>query len=632
MHSTLPDNLKGTDKTGASSDKVVDAGLAREIKRDPNDPAKIVFGPIVETKIVYTKDGFKQYRADNNEVITIGDNPGDYRMYEKQPSTAATKPKGVKDPEFLSKFKGMLSKIPRIREQLDIGKRGLKFDPQKYNRNPELASGVDFPFTRQDGGKFSKKQQEVFFNNLKNAYLGSLKNIRQGQSLVDLDTAFIEDFLESSPSNLGLPRAPTRAVIPPEQITNSAAIQTRYGELVPEFQTQDADKVINKGPFPVSRKNLTSGFGKLVIMDKGLGVKFGESTKSPPPLSDNAGFTDIENRRQVIQNLNKRDIQTRLLAENLSASTVLAGKLRPRLSKDAKIGVVSEALEAKRKKLNDALNNSKGKQIGETVGKSLETLARIDSIDVKMKKSGLPGFIIGPLREFSIRKTDMDPGAWWQTEEGKEATREFVANVPILLQLVARDLAKGTGEQRISDRDLKGIQETLIDINQTDSVNAGQLKELRRYLKNSVKHSLEYVGSYGLPERVLEQAVQLGIDVKGIQGRNEFYSPYLKDRKYAVTKQDVPSYSKAYLQQLRSNRIFGYSAVDTGGRKQYELIEVDNRGLPIWNAGTNKYDTVLVPATENWQSELENDIGKEAAKAIINFNKTFLLKTYDLGR
>ena len=99
-----------------------------------------------------------------------------------------------------------------------------------------------------------------------------------------------------------------------------------------------------------------------------------------------------------------------------------------------------------------------------------------------------------------------------------------------------------------------------------------------------------------------------------------------------MTKQDVPSYSKAYLQQLRSNRIFGYSAVDTGGRKQYQLMEVDDRGLPIWNARTNKYDTVLVPATKNWQSELENDIGKEAAKAIINFNKTFLLKTYDLGR
>ena len=627
LFSTLPKDLKGTDTTGTSGVKITDAGLAQEIIKDPLDPTKTILGPLVETKITYKDGKFSQWRADTNTKITIGTNVGNYKMYQK-PTGAPAKPTGLNTPEFKSVFSGMLAKLPDVRQRMELGKRGLKFDPAKYNINPDLKAGEDFPFSRQDGGEFLEKDQKTYLNKLKNAYFGLFKTTKTGADLVELDEAFIQSFLEADVKSLGLKDPPARADIPAAQITIPSAIQKRYVDLARELPTNPANEIIQKGPLPVGRKNLLSGFGKLVLFDKGVGVPFGPTTKSPASLSEGATPAEIEIRRKRIKSLNKLDIQRRLIAERISKGTTLASKLSPRLKFEQKIGVVSSALNAAEKKLNDALNEPKGKEIGETVGKSLETLAFIDGIDVKMKKSGLPGFVTGPIRAFGIRKLATDPGAWFQSDAGKEATREFLAKMPILEELVSRDLLKAAGEQRISDRDLKGIQGTLIKINQTGEINARQLRALRGYLKNSVKHSLEYVGSYGLPERVLEQAATLGIDVKSIEGRNGFYSPYLKDRKYAVTGKDVPSYSKAYQKQLRDSRIFGYSAIrpESGGTTQYELLKVDGNGNPIWDSSSKKYKTVLVPATKGWQTRVPG------GAAVLNFNRKFLLKTYSLGR
>jgi len=582
---------------------------------------------LLPTTRITIKDKPSLILADgSNTPVKFGTGNSQFTLWKK--AGAPTKPTGLNTPEFKSVFSGMLAKLPDVRQRMELGKRGLKFDPAKYNINPDLKAGEDFPFSRQDGGEFLEKDQKTYLNKLKNAYFGLFKTTKTGADLVELDEAFIQSFLEADVKSLGLKDPPARADIPAAQITIPSAIQKRYVDLARELPTNPANEIIQKGPLPVGRKNLLSGFGKLVLFDKGVGVPFGPTTKSPASLSEGATPAEIEIRRKRIKSLNKLDIQRRLIAERISKGTTLASKLSPRLKFEQKIGVVSSALNAAEKKLNDALNEPKGKEIGETVGKSLETLAFIDGIDVKMKKSGLPGFVTGPIRAFGIRKLDTDPGAWFQSDAGKEATREFLANMPILEELVSRDLLKAAGEQRISDRDLKGIQGTLIKINQTGEINARQLRALRGYLKNSVKHSLEYVGSYGLPERVLEQAATLGIDVKSIEGRNGFYSPYLKDQKYAVTGKDVPSYSKAYQKQLRDSRIFGYSAIrpESGGTTQYELLKVDGNGNPIWDNSSKKYKTVLVPATKGWQTRVPG------GAAVLNFNRNFLLKTYNLGR
>jgi hypothetical protein len=257
----------------------------------------------------------------------------------------------------------------------------------------------------------------------------------------------------------------------------------------------------------------------------------------------------------------------------------------------------------------------------------------LDRLDVQMKLSGIGGFVLGPLEEVFRSRLGMDIGSWLRTEEGQEAANEFMASLPILRQLVARDLAKGTGEIRISNMDLKGIQATLLNINKADDFNADTLRKLRNYLKGSIKHSLDYVGSYGLPERTLEKAAQLGVDVKSIKGRNGYYSPYLEDQNYAVTKQPVPSFSGQYQKQLRDQSIFGYVATRgaPGQSTQYRLVQTDANGKPIPKLNNNGkvigYQTVLIPKKRGWQASLGTD-----GKAMLDFNRNFLMKTYGLDR
>ena len=198
--------------------------------------------------------------------------------------------------------------------------------------------------------------------------------------------------------------------------------------------------------------------------------------------------------------------------------------------------------------------------------------------------------------------------------------------MPILRQLFTRDLLKGVGEQRISNSDLKGAQAVVLSLNENQDYSAARLKQLRSYLKNIVSKSLDYVGAYGLPEQTLERAAMLGIDVKNIDGKNGFYSPYLKDKKYAVPNQPVPSYSKEYINQLRDDRIFGYVKERgvAGSSGDYILIDVDASGKPIRNPTTKEFQTISIPDSPNWQTNVPTNI--------LNFNRNFLLKTYNLSR
>jgi hypothetical protein len=235
------------------------------------------------------------------------------------------------------------------------------------------------------------------------------------------------------------------------------------------------------------------------------------------------------------------------------------------------------------------------------------------------------GFLIGPLEKVARERFNIKLGAWLRTTKGQDAALEVLATLPILQQLIARDLAKSSGEKRISDKDLIGIQKTLININKADGFNADTLRALRRYLVSSVKYSLEYVGSYGLPDSTLRQAAQLGIDLKSIKGRNNFYSPYLADSIYAVTKQPVPRFSRAYQTQLRDASIFGYVAESgVNQAKQYRLFVLDEGGRPIFNEETQSLETVVVPAGVGWQKSVD--------PATLKYNRNWLVETYGLDR
>ena len=619
---TLTANAKFKPSSGTSGG-VYDTGQAQQWVKEGD---KLVLGPVVETKALRIDGEMTQVRVDDNTQISVGTGEGEYQLYKKP--TAAAVPTDTSDPEFQATFRGLLANLPGMRESMDLGQRGLAFDPAKFNTNPDLTPGENFPFTRVDGEALTEDQQENYARSLKDAYFNVFKSIKAGQEKTDLNRAFVTGYLDYSVGNLGLPQAPEGQRL----LTTPADIQRAYVGAAEKFKTSpDAETIIENLPSPVGQKNLTSGPGRLSLFYT-LGVPFGATTRAPEALLPDPSSTDVSARATAVRSLvkdNRDNIQERIIAEKLARSTTpLGSKLTPRNADTLgkQLPIVGDALQAQKDKLRAALDDSSGKEIGETVGKSLDTIAMLDRLDALMKISGVSGFITGPVEQFASARFDMDIGGWFRTEAGQEAARELMASLPILQQLTSRDLLKGVGEQRISNTDLSGVQTTLININKDDGFNARTLRQLRNYLKRSVTHSLDYVGSYGLPEKTLHRAAQLGIDVKSIEGRNGFYSPYLADQTYAVSKQPVPSYSKEYQTQLADESIFGYVA-RSGGQgqaKQYELIMVDEAGEPMWDEGDKKYKTTLIPHGEGWQAG--------ANKTMLDFNRNFLMQTYGLDR
>ena len=622
--------VAGPKLTGTDKPTVVDMGLARKWIEDPDDPTKLIPGLPEETKGLLIDGVLRQVvpspDGTQNVFIKIGRAAGEYEIYE--PPKTPTAPTDTDDPEFKATFAGLLANLPGMRQRMNLGRKGMAFDPAKFNINPDLTPGDNFPFTRVDGMALSEEQQKNYARNLKNTYFNLFKVIKTGEEKADLNRSFVTGFLDYDVGSLGLPQAPKGQRL----VTTPADIQQAYVAAADQFKTNpNAETIIEGLPLPIGPKNLRSAIGRLPIF-YALGVPFGATTQAPEALLPKASPEDVVARAAAVRSLvadNRDAIQTRILAEREAKSTRLGSKLTPRNADTLgkQLPIVGEALEAQKDKLRVALDDPAGKVIGEIVGKSLDTIAMLDRIDALQKISGFGGFVLGPVEQFATARFDVDLGAWFRTEAGQEAAKELMASIPILKNLVGRDLLKGVGEQRISNQDLLGIQATLLNINKADDFNARTLRQLRNYLKRSVTHSLEYVGSYGLPEKTLHRAAQLGIDVKSIEGRNGFYSPYLADQTYAVTRQNVPSYSREYQTQLRDESIFGYVA-RSGGRgqpKQYELIRVDADGEPIWDEEYEKYETTLIPHEEGWQARIED-------KAMLDFNRKFLMQTYGLDR
>ena len=153
------------------------------------------------------------------------------------------------------------------------------------------------------------------------------------------------------------------------------------------------------------------------------------------------------------------------------------------------------------------------------------------------------------------------------------------------------------------------------------------MRELTGYMKSIVRSGLNSIGTFELPDSTLQKAAKLGIPLKSIKTKNNYYNPYFSDQKYAVTKQPVPSYSKAYLDKLRDDGIFGYAALRGTKALSYRLIEVDAKGKPIPKIVNGKKAGVVtrvVAGKPEWQTTI--------SPAMLDYNRNWLLKTYSLDR
>lgn len=628
-----------TEKT--SKLQVFDTGLFRQKLGDNK------FDTPVETKAVVNNGVLSQVRVDTGKPISVGTGIGQYSFYEKPTGTAAT-PKGVEDPKFKDSFRGMLGQMGNVQELQGLGKTAIRFDAAKFTANPELESGANFPFERVTGvdqasgsvvtAPLTEEQQKTYADNLRAGYLNIFDAIKTGEEPANLNNTFIARELSKSFGALGLPDAaqlPAGVVRGKEQITSPTAITSAYKNAVPGFST-DVQGTLDGLPLPRSNENLRSGTGRLVLFNE-LGVPFGQDTVSPPPIPADSDAVAVGQRAASIRALDAGGIQDRILAEKASKGTSMGSKLRTSTadSRAKQLTIVSEALEKEKEKLTKAMSSSDAAENVEILDKTLEMLAQLQKIDFDMKQSGVPGFITGNL-EAGLRKfLGLSIRGYFTGPEGEQAANSFIASMPIVQELFARDILREVGEQRYTKADLEGAQRVLISINNSDDFNADRLRKLTGYLKNIVKSGLNAAGTMDIPPATLEKAAMLGIDLKSITPKNNYYSPYFKQGKYAVTNQPIPEYSQQYMNGLRDNGIFGYAAVrgTTGPRAgkvtAYKLIQIDQGGNPIpkdQNDLKKGFQTVVVPVQDgvDWKTTIP--------KKLLDYNRNFLLKTYQLDR
>ena len=180
---------------------------------------------------------------------------------------------------------------------------------------------------------------------------------------------------------------------------------------------------------------------------------------------------------------------------------------------------------------------------------ALRSIKLINSIHKNMALSNVTGFVTGPIKKVltNIGIPEVDPSSWFKTEQGKQAQKDYLAEVEILNQLVGRGLLKESGDSRFSDKDLSGIQKVLGSINNDGKINSLRLKSLKRLFMNGLKSSAKRLGSFDVNDTEIEDAIKLGLDRSILQADPNapvFYSKYLNPFKYKITKQNVPVVSK----------------------------------------------------------------------------------------
>jgi hypothetical protein len=540
--------------------------------------------------------------------------------------------KGTESPDFKATLAGYLSNLGGQQDRLGLGKFGIKFVPSNYDPAKGLdPSQENYPFARVDGQALSPAEKTKLTSQITNGYFNAFEAIKGGANLLDINKAFSESFFRQNVGQLGLRPAPAGPAPNPFAARTEAAVTAFYAGAPRLFgQEGDVGEVLKNLPVPVRGQNFTAGIGKLKLASL-AGVPFGPETNSPPPT---ASGQDVTIRAGNVKGMDRGNIQQRMTAESLAKGTSLAGMLSqsatPRL--DDQLQVVSKAIADKTTALEKRQNDPASTQAAQLFSASLDAVARLDRMSVAAELSGVQGIIRGPAVGAGIEYLGTNFQSWFQDTQGQKATMDFVAGIPVLKQLFGRELVKAAEGQaaRVTNADLRGVQTTLASLNENEDYSRAKVQELRRYLVSTIKNTATQLGNFVVPDSVLEDAARLGIDLKAITGKEGYYSPYLNNGKYAVSKGQIPELSKEYQESLRTQGLFNYLS-DGESNPRYKMIKVkeDSNGTfqPVYVKDKNGRNTDQV----DYVSLTKEDLTLPAFKGIVDFNKNWLRKTYSLG-
>ena len=613
------------DPAANSGPKISDTGVFRQIIGFSPDGMP-GYGPQVETKAMYFPGtGMVQVRDDTGTGIRVGDAIGDYRRYEKPSDSAGGAAKGVESPDFKATLMGYLSNLGGQQDSLGLGKVGIKFVPGNYDPAKGLDPSQDnYPFARVDGQALTLAEKTKFTSQITNGYFNAFEAIRGGANLVDINKAFSECFFRQNVEQLGLRPAPSGGPPNPYAARTEAAVAAFYARAPRLFEQQgDVGGVLEGMPVPATGQNFTSGIGKLKLFSL-AGVPFGPGTNSPPPTLPGQ---DVTIRARDVMRMDRGSIQQRVTAERIAKGVSLAGRLSqsasPRL--DDQVQVVSDAITGATAGLKTRQNDPASIQTAQMFTAAVDALDNLDRMSVAAELSNVQG-ITGPMIGAGIRFTGTDFSAWFKDNQELEATRVFVAGLPVLRELFGRTLVKSAegDSARVSNRDLQGVQETLPKLGENQGYSREKLAELRRHLVSIMKNTASQLGNFVVPDSVLEKAALLGLDLKEIQGQGGYYNPFLKNGEYSVTKGQIPELSKDYLASLRAQGLFARLS-DGESNPRFKMIKVspdkNKTYQPVYD-GKNVSYVILSRA----------DLTNPAFKEIVDFNLNWIRNTYRVGK
>ena len=556
----------------------------------------------------------------DNEAMPVSN------YFAKDP--APKDPKGVDSADAKANFEGFLNRFPAIQEAGALADTSIKFDPFRHARGEQ-------PFTYLDGTSLSDADGKRILRMIETDYFNLYdKGFKAGQDPEDINQRAVTNFLKRSLRSYGLrppTGAPTGDQRPPSQLVSKKAQLTRYKTASAGFDTQPvASETLDRMPDP-NVANYPNGIGRLKLFQR-IGVPFGPETTSPVPLNPNLPPQDLaealNTRSADVARLSSEPdlVQTRIDAEQIAVGTDLAATLNATANTPAKRNLaVSQALRKVKEKRSEIQNKPGNKEAAKELGQAMQVYDKLSKVRVLLSRGRVPGFITGPLEVAGRQLFGLEIGSWTNSPQGQKAANEFIATLPIIQQLTARQQLRASGEgARMSNADLTGIQKVLPSAGKNFEYEKDKIKALDRHLREGIQSMLENIGDFQPSDALLVKAASLGFDLKGIKGKNNYYSPYLADKKYRVSKQPVPTYSKENQTQLRDKGVLNFVARSVPGQPvHYELMVIDSNGQPIWDAQNNTWRTTIVPG-----SGLSSPNNRE----MVRYNTDWLKKQHRLDR
>lgn len=321
--------------------------------------------------------------------------------------------------------------------------------------------------------------------------------------------------------------------------------------------------------------NATKPAGRLLDMVGASPLLFGSKTTGDVFNSETNSASDISKRMLT------EDVMKSLPANLTSPTKKVLRSVANRAS------VIQTAVNKKIEERNKKYNSSASQELRDKLLDSFRGVNVIDRYSKVAVETGAEGWVTGSIKKALETRglQKLNPATWGESPAQENARKEAQVLETIMQQLNARTLLKQTGELRYSKADLEGAQAVWNKISNSPSYNAAALKEMRGLLMSNIKKQLGQTGSFAIDDKMMEQAIELGIkpeDIKVAKSDKGFYNKYLPkpERKYNVTGTYAPGVRPERYKELEQLGVFKPFKTDTGRYMLYETEVIAKPGKP----------------------------------------------------